>query len=144
MLTYQNANENGYTINIAFEDRWGYCFGLYNPQNKFVVWEDGKLDIDVPSFMIEQFRDFYLSLEATQEADATDATNENEHLIRIVCLGFIGFYNPSTKTALFEDGEKEYIGSFKTRSFKTMRAAYIETEEDCWAEFDQRMKPVTE
>ena len=155
MLTYENARENGYTIDIAFKDRWGICFGLYNPQKKMVIWENSTT-CEMWECIAEQDRKFYLELQATQATDetdetdetdatdATDATDENEHLIRIACSGFIGLYNPSTKTALFEDGDEEYIGSMNTRFFKVIRAAYIEIEEDCWAEFDQRMKPVTE
>jgi hypothetical protein len=41
MITYQNAKENGYFINIRTRYREENVNGLYSPQAGWALWEDG-------------------------------------------------------------------------------------------------------
>jgi len=61
MITYENARDNGYIVEVAC----GEVLGLYNPWNQFVIWEDNEEEYVGPrdTELYQTIRAAYLKVE---------------------------------------------------------------------------------
>jgi hypothetical protein len=116
MLTYQNAKENGYTIEVLVS---GFI-GLYNAETRSVIFEDQSVEYigatNTRSF--KTFREAYLQLQADMEPVNTflELAEENAQL---AVLNFYGKTksNQSTMVTDVEDNIVEIYCNYENINY---------------------------